>query len=158
MADIHGDVLHIVGEALAEDGEKSVLVRVGNAPVYDLRTGFRRDAADIRLHTDIRAAFAYGNEPADAVVLWLNWSAADAAVFTVRVSENINFTQDGAVFLSADGKYRLVLSADTVILCPFGDYLTPRDILPGMEFFVWVDVLTASTPAMVYPEKVVLVS
>ncbi|MCL2225024.1 MAG: hypothetical protein FWB96_08685 [Defluviitaleaceae bacterium] len=158
VVEINDDIVHIVGEPFAEEGFSDTLIRVGNAPVYDLRTGFRAGKYDIVQDMDIRTAFSYsGTEPFPAVVVWLNWNDDNAAVFTVVASENINTSEDSTVFLSADGKYRVALTPETMILCPYNGYLSPWDITSGTELFVWVDMITASTPALVYPDKVVVV-
>ncbi|MCL2578268.1 MAG: hypothetical protein FWE27_09545 [Defluviitaleaceae bacterium] len=158
VVEVHGDIVHIIGEPLTEDGFSDALIRLGNAPIYDLRTGFRVDVYDIEKDMDIRMAFKTSDaEPFSAMVVWLNWNDNDAAVFTVVASENINIGEDDAIFLSADGKYRVALTPETIILDPYSGILLPCDIAPGMEFFVWVDMITASTPALVYPDKVVVV-
>jgi hypothetical protein len=164
VVDINGDLIHIVGEPLEDDGFIGALVRLGNAPVYDLRTGFRVFPETIKKDMDIRLAYhippganAGHSEPFAAVVAWLNWNEDDAAVFTVEVSENINNGEEGLAFLSSDGKYRVVITPETIITDPQNKNLTPADIHPGMEFFVWVDILTASSPALIYPHKVVVV-
>ena len=156
VAEIYGDVIHIVGEPLTDGAFCEVLVRVGDAPVYDLRTGFRVCASEIRKDMDARVAYFLDDEPG-AVVVWLNWDYDDAAVFTVTASENITVGAEGTVFLCAGGRYRVALFPDTIILCPHHGPLSHCDVAPGMEFFVWVDMITASTPASVYPDKVVLV-
>jgi len=158
VMEINGDIVHIAGESLTENGFSDVLISVGNAPVYDLISGFRVYVEDIEQDMGIRTAYYAGSaEPFPAVVVWLNWNDDDAAVFTVVVSENINSGADGMVFLSTDGKYRVAITPDTIILDPYYGLLLPEDIVPGMEFFVWVDMITASTPALVYPDKVVVV-
>ena len=154
---IHGDIVRVIGEPLDSDGFSDVVVSIGNAPVYDLRTGFRVLPQSIRENTDIRVAYRTGEaEPFPAIVAWLNWNDDDAAVFTVTVSENINTGED-TIFLCADEKYRVVLTPKTIINDPFHGLLSPQDIVPGTELFVWVDMITASAPALVYPEKVVVV-
>lgn len=162
VQEICGGVAYVVGEPLKDSGYTAVAVNIGDAPIYDLRTGFRVFAHEIQADMDIRVAYIIPENPrADdifsAVVVWLNWDDDDAAVFTVTVSENITYGADNLVFLSADGKYRVALTPETQILDPAQGSLTLRDIEPGMEFFVWVDILTASTPALIYPEKMVLV-
>jgi len=159
VMDIHDDIVHVVGEPFADDGLQGALVRIGEAPVYDLRTGLRVPAQSIRKDMDIRIAYnvQQTSDPFPAVVVWLNWDDDDAAVFTVEVSENITHGNEGFVFLSADGKYRVVLTPETTILDHNNKNLPVSEITSGMEFFVWVDMITASTPALVYPEKVVVV-
>lgn len=157
VTDIYGDIVHIVGEPPDNDEILQAQIQIGNAPVYDLRTGFRVPASEITTDMDIRVVFGSSEEPLSAKVVWLNWDDEDAAVFTVVASDNINFSADGAVFLSADGKYRVALTPETEILHPIHGWISPTQITPGTEFFVWVDMITASTPALVFPDKVVVV-
>jgi hypothetical protein len=156
VIDIYEDVIFISGEPLG-NGFPNALVKIGDAPIYDLRTGTRAFADEIEIDMDVRAIYNVYEEPFDALVVWLNWDDDDAAVFTVTASENITASADGMVFLSTEGKYRVALTHDTIILDPYQGLLSPADVVPGMEFFVWVDMITASTPALVYPDKVVVV-
>ncbi|MCL2355824.1 MAG: hypothetical protein FWC70_01535 [Defluviitaleaceae bacterium] len=159
IMEMSGDVLHVVGEPLSESGFASVLVSAGNAPIYDLTTGFRVSANALREGIDVRAAYSLrGDEPLSSVVLWLNWSDENAAAFTVTVGENIVTGDDSAVFLCENERYRVAITADTTIIHPRHGRLSPADIVPGMEFFIWTDMITASSPASVYPEKVVVVT
>jgi len=151
-------IVHIIGEPLTDAGLPDVLVLVGDAPVYDLITGFPVQVCCIVPDIGIRVAYiADKNEPFSAVVLWLNWDYDDAAVFSVVAGENMRYSADDVVFLSADGKYRVAFMPDTLIVCPHNGRLSAQDIEPGMEFFLWVDMITASTPALVYPHKAVLI-
>lgn len=160
VADIHGNLVHVAGEPLTPTGRESVIVNINNAPIYNLISGFRAGIEDIAPGMEIRVAYRTSakTEPFPAVVAWLNWDHPNAAVFTVTVSENIYRDAGGTVFLSADGKYRVSLSSDTIMQCPYYGSLSHHEIRPGMEFFIWVDMITASTPALVYPDKIVLVS
>jgi len=107
---------------------------------------------------DIRVAYQIRKtEPFPAVVAWLNWNDENAAVFTVTVSENIVGDENDVIFLSADGKYRVALTPETIIYDPIHGLLSPREISHGTELFVWVDMITASSPALVFPDKVVVV-
>ncbi|MCL1844656.1 MAG: hypothetical protein FWF77_02000 [Defluviitaleaceae bacterium] len=158
VMEISGDVLHVVGDPLTPSGYASVLVSVGDAPVYDLKTGHRVRADAITLDSDVRVAYNLGgDEPHSAVVFWLNWSCADAAAFSVFVGESIVISEDSATFLCANEKYRITITADTTIIDPNRGYLSPAEITTGMEFFVWTDMITASFPALVFPEKIVVV-
>ena len=153
-----GENIHIVGEAITSDAYEDVIVNINNAPVYDLLTGFRVGANTIREGMSARASYITGwNEPYDALAVWLNWDSNAAAVFSVAVSGNIHYGEDSCVFISNNGKYRVTISPETVIICPQYGRLTHMDILPGQEFFVWVDMITASNPAEVYPDKIVLI-
>jgi len=154
VVDFGDGYVHIVGESLTISGRDQVLVRVGDIPVYDLLTGYRAGVHDISEGTSIRAAYV-AEEPFEAMVVWLNWDYADAAVFSVTVSENIQYGDDYCIFLSADGRYRFALCSKTDVICPFYGQISPMDISPGQEFFVWVDMITASNPALVYPDKMV---
>jgi len=155
VVSLEGDKIGVVGEAITDGGLTEVVVRVGGAPIFDLRTGLPITLQDIVPEMGVRAAYEKSEGVANAVAIWVNWDFDDAAVFTVLASENIHYGADGVVFLSADGKYRVVLNQETQILDYNHNPLTPADIAPGMEFFVWVDILTASCPALVYPDKVV---
>jgi len=147
------NILHVVGEPLTVNGYASVAVDISHAPIYDLRTGFLVDQSHITKNMGVRVAYEHDN----AIVVWLNEDYEDAAVFTAEVSENIMHYDDYSVFLSADGKYRISLTQDTIILDPLYGELLPSEIIPGMEFFIWVDMITASSPSLVYPDKVVVV-
>jgi len=157
---VDGGKIYISGEAITSDGLPDVVVDLGDAPIYDLLTGLPMLAHEINADMGIRAAYGAAAEgkPRPAVVVWMNWDYDNAAVFTVVVSENVHYGTDGVVFLSADGKYRVALTPEIVILDDRHNELYPSDIKPGMEFFVWVDMITASNPALVYPDKVVLIS
>ena len=162
VTQVHGDVLHVVGEPLTNSGFESVRVRIGDAPVYDLRTGFKASRHVITKNTNLRIAYIVPPQadtaaPLEAVVLWLNWNEADAAVFTVIASENFRNDTEGTVFLCSDGKYCISLAPDTEILDSRGNRLSHANITQGMEFFIWVDMITASSPALVFPHKVVQV-
>jgi len=159
IIDVEDDVLHISGDALTAGGFSKVAVQVGDAPIYDLLTGLPISLCGITPEMSIRTAYgsAVAGLPSPAVVIWVNWDYDDAAAFTVTVSENIHYCPDGVVFLSTDGRYRVALTDDILILDYHHNLLNSADIVPGMEFFVWVDMITASSPALVYPDKVVLV-
>ncbi|MCL2203939.1 MAG: hypothetical protein FWB88_08370 [Defluviitaleaceae bacterium] len=156
---IKGTHVRVVGEALTGDAHADVWVCVENAPVYDLVTGLRVPAPAIKRGMGARAAYLIGDGAGvyPAVVLWLNSCRDDAAVFTAVASENIQYGADFCVFLTADGKYRITLTADSYIYDPEYGAMGPGDILPGQEFFIWVDSITASCPALVFPDKAVLV-
>ena len=150
--------LHISGEALTVDGLDNVVIELGDAPIYDLLTGLPVSAWDIESGMEVRAAyFIQPDRMPQAVAIWLSPGHEDAAVFTTMVSENIQYGPDYCVFLSADGRYRVTLTTDTEILGPGYGLITTQDIVPGQEFFVWVDMITASSPALVFPDKVVLI-
>lgn len=150
---ISGSILHVRGEAVTANGEDDILVDIIGAPVYDLRTGFLVDVEYISPGMCARVAYDYYG----AIVVWLNCNHSDAAVFTAEVSENIIHYDGYSVFLSACGKYRIVLDDETQIIDPIYGILAPSNITAGIELFIWVDMITASSPSLVYPEKVVVV-
>ena len=153
-----GENIHIIGEAITKCAYEDVIVNItNNTHVYDLLTGFRVGANAIYEGMSARASYIVGrSEPFDALAVWLNWDSNNAAVFSVAVSGNIQYSEDSCVFISNNGKYRVTISPETAIICPQYGLLSHMDILPGQEFFVWVDMITASNPAEVYPDKIVL--
>ena len=156
-ADFDGKILHIIGEAITPDGREDVLINIANAPIYNLQTGFQVGASAIYEGMSVRSAYSVSqSEPFDALAIWLNWNLDDAAVFSVVTSGNIQYGDNSCVFLSEDGKYRITIAENTAIICPRRGRLSFRDISPGQEFFVWVDMITASSPAEVFPDKIVL--
>ena len=153
-----GEQLHIVGESLTGHcGE--VIVSIGNAPIYNLLTGRLEQAHAISGNISVRAAYIPRQEshPHEAITVWLHALEDEAAVFSTVVSENIQYGVDHCVFLSTDGKYRITLNLDTLITDPNAGLLHPNEVYPGQEFFIWVDMITASNPALVYPYQVVLI-
>jgi len=152
-----GDYIHIVGDLLSEVGFEDVIIDVNGSFIYDLLTGFPISSQDIHIGTSIRAIYRISQEePFDALTVWLNWDSPDSAVFSAEVSLNIQYGNNSCAFLSADGKYLVMLSEDTIVVCPFRGEISPLDITFGQELFIWVDMITASTPAIVYPDMVVL--
>jgi len=157
---IEDGFIYLQGEVITKDGFNEVKIKVGDAPIYDLITGSRKMLDDIKIDMSIRAAYLLneGDTLAQAITIWLNWEENDAAVFTTYVSENITYGEEAVFFLSEDKKYRIVLTLETPVYT-FGDKkLSIQKIKPGMEFFVWVDMITAGSPALVYPYKIVEIS
>jgi len=157
VVSINGHYLHVTGDPLTPLGKPSITANIKNAPIYDLLTGFPACITDITPDMSIRIAYIQKAGEAVAIAVWLNCDYEDSAAFTVVVSDNIQYGGDHSAFLSADGKYRVTLSPKTSIIDPYTGDLTPLCIVPGMEFFVWVDMITASSPSLVYPSKVVLI-
>ena len=147
--------LHVVGENFLSGAPSDIVVDAVNARVYDLLTGFPTDVSRITAGQSARVAY---NAHGAAQTVWLHYGEDYAAVFSVVVSENIWRDGDTCVFLCSEGKYRVTLSQETVIIDPYLGDMSPQDIAPGQEFFVWVDMITASSPSHVYPEKVVLMN
>jgi len=146
--------IHITGDPLTPIASHDITVAIGDALIYDLRTGF--PVCVLFMAEGMSARVAY-DKAKNAVAIWLNCDYEDSAVFTVAVSGNIRYEYGYCTFLSADGKYRVTLSPETVIIDPYYGELSPADVVPGLELFVWVDMITASHPSLVYPDKVVIV-
>ena len=151
------DYMHISGEALTYGGPDDVVVQVGDAQIYDLLTGLPVGLGSVKAGMEARVVYMYGDTDPQAIVIWLHPSHEDAAVFSTVVSDSIYYGPDYTVFLSADGRYRVTLTEDTLILVPGYGPIALEDIEPGQEFFVWVDTITASSPALVFPDKVVYI-
>jgi len=157
VIDRDGDYIHVVGDLLSEIGLEDVIINIKGSYIYDLLTGFPISSQDICIGSSIRVIYRINHEePYDALTVWLNWDSPDSAVFSVEVSLNIQYGNDSCAFLSADGKYLVMLCEDTIVICPFRGQISPLDIGFGQELFIWVDMITASTPALVYPDIVVL--
>ncbi|MCL2405128.1 MAG: hypothetical protein FWC92_06235 [Defluviitaleaceae bacterium] len=156
IEDYDGDYLFIMGEALTYGGLDDLVIQVGDTPIYNLLTGLPVYAGSIKIGMEVRIAYhIQANSYPQAVAIWLYPGHEDAAVFSTIVSDNIYYGFDYTVFLSADGRYRINLTADTYIYFPCLGIAAPEDIVPGQELFVWVDTITASSPALVFPKKVV---
>jgi len=153
VVSLDGDILRVVGEPLNGSGSHTVAVNIKNAPMYDLLTGW--SVCTDFVHKEMCVRVAYDMDK-NAVAVWFNVQRQNAAVMSVVVSDNIQFGQGYCVFLSACGKFRITLGPDTVISDRYG-LLCITEVLPGQEYFVWVDMITASNPAIVYPDKVVLI-
>jgi len=158
VVNLNGNYLHVIGEPLTPAGKHDIVVNIRHAPIYNLLTGFPAKIADIKPDMSIRIAYVHTGDKAEAIAVWLNCDYEESAVFTVVVSDNIQYGHEYSTFLSADGKYRVTLSHKTSIIDPYMGELSPLDIAPGMEFFIWVDMITASSPSLVYPSKVVLIN
>jgi len=156
IQDFCGDFLFISGEALTPNGINASEIQVGDAPIYDLLTGLPVSVKSIQPGIEARVAYTQSDDHIpQALTIWLHPNHEGAAVFTVTVSDNIRYSPGLCVFLSADGKYRITLTDDTYILDTHHGPISPEDVMPGQAFFVWVDMITASSPAIVYPDKVV---
>jgi len=151
-----GDFVRISGEALTHGGLDDVVLQIGDAPVYDLITGLPVPPTRMKPGMDVRAAYyTLADGPQQAMAIWLNPDHEDAAVFSITVSSSIYYGPDYVVFLSSDKRYRITLTTDSSIYVPGHGQVGPHDVVPGQEFFVWVDMITASSPALVFPDKVV---
>lgn len=153
VENIQGSLLDFYGEDTLY-GPHEITLDAKHALVYDLFTGHLVEYWDITPGTPARIAY---DLQGDAIIVWLNYESYGAAALSVIVSDNIQYSSDACVFLSADGKYRVALEEDTIIIDPIKGEMTFADVAPGQEYFLWVDMITASAPSLVYPEKVVLV-
>jgi len=156
IEDFSWGFLHISGEPLTPLGLEDAIIQLGDAPIYDLLTGLPVQAHSLMPGVEVQVAYLQqpGALP-QAVAIWLNPGHQNAAAFTTTVSDNIQYGPGYCVFLSADGRYRITLTEDTCIYSSAFGLIAPEDVVPGQVFFVWVDMITASSPALVYPDKVV---
>ena len=130
-----------------------------SADAFDLLTGCRIYASEVIQGDSVKIEYAYTNmEWLDAVNVWVNYGADGAAAFKAMVSGDMQFFGDGqCAFLTVDGKYRIMVGGDTEVFDPAVGRIEPAELRPGYEVFVWVDMVTASRPAQVYPEKIVVI-
>lgn len=162
VAAVADECVLVVGEPLSDEGWPEVLLHVLDAPVYDLMTGCLVGPEEITEGAWVRVAYGYpltDTEPplADASEIWLHYGEDGSAAFKAMVSENIQYDEESCTFMTADGKYRVTLTPETQIIDINRGYADPADIRPGLSMFVWVDMVTASSPAQAYPDKVVLI-
>jgi hypothetical protein len=156
MNEVVGVVLSNSGGVLSvsdeDKPELEVLCLISETDAYDLLTGLPADPASIGEGAYVRV-FGTDSRP----VVWINCWEEGAAAFKATVSENIQYEDLSCNFLTCDEKYRVTLSSDTVIYDPVIGFISPADIRPGQEMFVWLDMVTASCPAQAYPDQVVLI-
>ena len=170
LPETYGEAFHlqqgymcVTGIGLTHNAPDDVVMFTENAPVYDLRTGAPMRVTDIRNGDIVRAVYYWDGltDEADAVfraaALYVHADATNAADFRTIVSENIFYGEDGCIFVTHDGKYRVVVTADTLLTDGGGSVFTPWDIVPGMDMFVWAAFVTASFPGQLIPDKMVLV-
>ena len=158
ILDYDNGYLQIHGDPLTPGGFFEATIDIGDAPIYNLLTGLPASVNSLVPGTQVRTAyFSHPDAAPQAVAIWLHPNHKNAAAFTITVSDNIQYGHGYCNFLSTDGRYRIILTDDTYILDPTYGPQAPEYIEPGQTMFVWVDVLTASSPALVYPEKVVTI-
>jgi len=154
--------LLVSGIGLTEDAWDEILLYIDEAEVYDLQTGFAVGPADIYEGDTVRVAYKpldqiAGDFPiAEALEVFIHAGEPGSADFMVVVSDNIWYSDEGCVFVTLDGKYRIVLDEDTLLLDSYGYEMFFEEITAGMEMFVWANFVTASFPGQVIPDKVVL--
>ena len=146
-----GSIL-VSGIGLTEDASDEVVLFIDKAEIFDLRTGFAMDAADICEGDTVRVVY----ESDYALEIYIHAGEQNAADFMVVVSDNIWYSDEGCVFVTIDGKYRITLSEDTLLFDEYGYEMSFDEIVPGMEMFVWAAIVTASFPGQVVPDKIVL--
>ena len=154
-------LLLVSGISLTEDSWDEVLLCIEEAEIYDLRSGFAISPQDIYEGDCVRVVYALdgddiGHIAARALMVYAHAGAQDAADLMIVVSDNIWYSEEGCVFVTLDGKYRVTLSEDTLLLDSYGYEISYDEITPGMEMFVWADFVTASVPGQVIPDKIVL--
>ena len=152
-------LLLVSGIGLTEDAWDEVLLYIDEAEIYNLRTGFAIGANEIHEGDCIRVMYEPGrDEVSHALVIYVHAGEQDAADFMVVVSDNIWHTETGCVFVTIDGKYRITIEEDTLLLDNYGYEMSWDEIVPGMEMFVWAAFVTASFPGQVVPDKIVLLN
>jgi hypothetical protein len=163
LDEIYGQVITVEGEYISIDGELlsppyelgQITLDIGMALVYDLISGYPVYASSVYPGMTVRASY---NNRHFADTLWLNCGDPRAAAFKATVSENIYYIdEDESVFLTHDGKYRVTISPETLVIDPYVGLINAYDIYPGQQMFIWAEMVTASSPAQVYPEKVVII-
>ena len=145
--------LQVSGIGLTDGAFDEVSLYISNAEVYDLRSGFAIAWEDIAYGDQVRVVY----EGEQAIEIYVHAGDSTAADFMVVVSDNIWHADDGCVFVTIDGKYRITLTEETHLLDSFGYEISWDDIEPGMEMFVWAAFLTASFPGQIIPDKIVLI-
>ena len=149
--------LQVTGIALTDGAWDEVLLDAEDALVYDLQTGFLAELDDIFEGDMVRVVYEPGRNPwAQAEVIYLNAGEPGSADFKVAVSDNLWHSAEGCSFVTPDGKYRVTLTPDTLLLDSGGSPLALADFQPGMQMFVWATSVTASFPGLVVPDKVVV--
>jgi len=151
--------LLVSGIGLTEDAWDEVLLYIDEAEIYDLMTGFTIGPEDIYEGDCIRVVYesADADYPlARALEIYVHAGEPRAADFMVVVSDNIWYSDEGCVFVTMDGKYRITLTDDTLLFDGHGYEIAYDEIATGMEMFVWAAFVTASFPGQVLPDKIVL--
>jgi len=145
-------LLYISGIGLTEDALDEVLLYIDGAEIYDLRTGFLIGPEEIFDGDTLRVVY----DDDQALTIYAHAGEPESADFMVVVSDNIWYSDEGCFFVTQDGKYRVTLTEDILLLDENGYGMFFDEIVPGMEMFVWAAFVTASFPGQVVPEKIVL--
>jgi len=152
-AALQGDgCLFVSGIGLTDGAYDEIYLYIKNAEIYDLRSGFAMTWEEILTGDQVRVVY----DEEQAFEIYVHTGDSAAADFMVVVSDNIWQEEDGCVFVTADGKYRITLTEETQLFDNFGYEISCDDIEPGMEMFVWAAFLTASFPGQIIPDKIVL--
>ena len=155
-------LLLVSGIGLSEEAWDEVLLYVDEAEIYDLRTGFSMNAQDIYEGDIVRVVYESegdlnsGSPFAQALIVYAHAGEPDSADLMVVVSDNIWHSGEGCSFVTIDGKYRITLTDESLLLDEYGFEMSFEEITPGMEMFVWASFVTASFPGQLIPEKIVL--
>jgi len=149
--------LLVAGLGPADDDWGEILLYIHDAEIYDLHTGLAIEPEDIYGGDSVRVVYEPAlNNSGRAVMVYLHAGEIGAADFVVEVSDNIWYSNEGCVFVTSDGKYRIILDENTLLLDDYGYEMSFDEIVPGMEMFVWASFVTASFPGQVVPDKIVL--
>ena len=156
-------LLFVSGIGLTDDAWNEILLCIKDAEIYNLRTGFKIEAYDIFEGDIVRVVYEAdsqlnsGKSFAQAVIIYTHAGEPESADFMVVVSDNIWYSDEGCSFVTTDGKYRVTLTDESLLLDEYGFEISYEEIIPGMEMFVWASFVTASFPGQVIPDKIVLI-
>ena len=153
-------MLFVEGEMLYGEHWDEVELYVADALVYDLRSGLRTTAAALSQeypHIPIHAVYVPIDEPlGHAVIMYCYADDEGSADFYTVAGENIRYGDGLCVFMTMDGKFRIVIDERTPVFTDSGQPVRAEDIRPGAEMLIWAGSLTASFPGQLTPERVVI--
>jgi len=150
---LEGGYLHISGIRLTDDAWDEVFLYIGDAEIFDLRTGFVIGVDEIYEGDTVRVVYLEDQ----ALEIYVHAGDPVAADFMVAVSDNIWYSDEACIFVTIDGKYRITITEETLVMDGLGYEISWEEIEPGMEMFVWAAFLTASFPGQIIPDKIVLI-
>ena len=154
--------LAVDGDALQEEAWEDLMLYVDDALVYDLRDGLRTtiramsDAYPVIPMLVVYVPTEHAEPFAHAVIIYCYPGAAESADFSVIASDNIRYGESQCIFVSADGRFRIVIDEDTEILNDSGTPINRTEIKPGDEMLVWADYIAASFPGQIHAGRIVV--
>ena len=152
--------LLVSGMGLTDGAYDQVLLCTKEAEIFDLRTGFLIEMQNICEGDCVRVMYDPSLLNYDGITqameVFVHAGEIGSADFMVVASENIWYSNGNCSFMTTDGKYRIIIDEETLLLDGLGYEMPWEDIEPGMEMFVWAAVVTASFPGQVIPDKIVL--